>query len=128
MPQYHLDGFYRVMVDVYFNLERTHLRNGWPLGGEAIIQGAVLFSTERYQQNIRNGFNFTTGLTIVQEGAGDLALAALHKYAVNPARLRQHSLAIPDRAFALWSYDRQMKVILDAIEERAISRNSTRER
>eukprot|EP00906_Rhabdomonas_costata_P026507 RCo037759 len=118
LPQSVLDEFYRNKVDVYFNLERTRLGNGWPLGGEAVVHGIVLFSTERFQQNLRNGFYFDEGLTIVDERFLASTLEALHEYAVNPEKLYRHSRAIQQRAFQVWGYDRQMKVILDAIMSR----------
>ena len=114
------------MVDVYYNLERTKVWNGWPLGGEAVVHGSVLFTTELYQQNARNGFNFSRGLTVVV-GSGFASLKTLHDYVVDPAKLHRHSVAIQKRAFQVWGYDRQMKVILDAVEDRIRSQSiSTR--
>jgi len=41
MDQTDLDNFYKSSVDIYINTETGKSLNGWPLGIEALIQGAA---------------------------------------------------------------------------------------
>jgi len=43
-----LEKFYRTKVDIYLNLETGYFLNGWPLGLEAVKEGAVLITTDRH--------------------------------------------------------------------------------
>jgi hypothetical protein len=58
MPQDILDCFYYKNIDVYLNLEKVNVnsKNGWPLGGEAALQGCVLFTKDNYNQNAANNY------------------------------------------------------------------------
>ena len=54
MPQERLDEFYMRNVHVYVNAETGG--NGWPLGAEAAMTGAVLFSTDVSNVSAACGF------------------------------------------------------------------------
>ena len=118
MPQAALDAFYEQSVDIIFNLDRTDRRHGWPLGVEAMIQGAVLFSTDRQQLNAGNGYRFGEEVHIVEEGRFNDTVARLHDYYSDAGLLRRHSVAGQRRVHDLFGYANQMAVILDAIDRR----------
>lgn len=118
MPQQQLDAFYRDEVDIIFNLERTQYRNGWPLGTEGLLMGLVLFTTDAYNLNERNGFNFGTEVTIVTEGRENLTVEAIHRYTLNRHLLLEHSMRGQDRAWEIFGHDRQMGVILSEVGRR----------
>ena len=42
MAQTELEKFYASNVDIIYAHDRTDYKNGWPLGGEAVLQGAIL--------------------------------------------------------------------------------------
>lgn len=46
-----LAKFYQKKVDIYLNLETGYFINGWPLGLEAIREGAVLITTDRHDSS-----------------------------------------------------------------------------
>lgn len=118
MPQQQLDAFYRDEVDIIFNLERTQYRNGWPLGLEGLLMGLVLFTTDAYNLNDRNGFNFGSEVTIVTEGREDLTVEAIHRYTLNRHLLLEHSMRGQDRAWEMFGHDRQMGVIISEVGRR----------
>lgn len=118
MPQANLTAFYRSKIDVYFNLDRTDRRNGWPLGIEAVLEGAVLFTTEDKGMNAANNFKFREGLTIVTEGNEAPALALLHDYVQDRRKLALHSAAIQQRSVDLFGYAQQTGRIARAIKKR----------
>lgn len=57
MDQERLDAFYRGYIDIYINTETGLALNGWPLGSEALLQGAVGITTD--PQGMNAGFNFS---------------------------------------------------------------------
>ena len=48
MDYIQLEKFYQTKVDIYLNLETGYFLNGWPLGLEAVKEGAVLITTDRH--------------------------------------------------------------------------------
>ena len=116
MPQAALDAFYQQSVDIIVNLDRTDCRHGWPLGVEAMLKGAVLFTTDRHNLNARNGYRFGEELHIVEEGRINVTTARLHDYYSDGGLLRRHSATGQRRAHDLFGYANQMAVILDAVD------------
>jgi len=118
MPQASLDAFYREHVDIIFNLERTDRLNGWPLGTEAVAQGAVLFTTDHLNLNERNGYNFGEEVHIVVEANMEATVHRLHLYYGDRPVLHNHSLAGQQRIKEIYGYEAQMPPLLDAIKAR----------
>jgi hypothetical protein len=116
MPQADLLVFYRDTVDVIMSLERTDRENGWPLGIEAVLEGAVLFTMDKFGLNEANGFNFGDGIVIVSEWDTAPVLDKLHSYVHNRELLRIHSRTIQERAFELFSFEKQVGTIFGALE------------
>ena len=94
MTQSELNTFYRrTPISIYVNLDRFSPANGWPLGMEALYaSGALLFSTDDFDLNRRNGFNFGPECTIVNSSNLSSAVARLHAYATNYTLLHTHAL------------------------------------
>jgi hypothetical protein len=118
MPQSNLSLFYRDNVEIYMSLDRTDRLHGWPLGVEAMLQGCVLFTTDRFQLNAANRYNFGDEVTVVEEGNIIPALVQLHEYVSDRQHLAAHSAAIQSRVFGLFSYEQQMEPIFSAIDQR----------
>ena len=118
MPQTALDAFYQQTVDIMFNLDRTDCEHGWPLGTEGLVKGAVLFSTDLHNMNERNGYRFGEEVFIVNETHMNRTVDQLHAYYEDRDMLHRHSLAGQHRAHHLFGFDKQMRVVLGAIDER----------
>ena len=117
MPQTALDALYQRTVDIIFNLDRTERTHGWPLGAEGMVQGAVLFSTDLHNMNERNGYHFGDEVFIVDEARINRTVDRLHAYYGDRDMLHRHSLADQRRAHDLFGFDKQMRVILRAIDD-----------
>jgi hypothetical protein len=113
MPQAELDKVYADRVDVYITCENTDRMNGWPLGSEAVLRGAVLFATDDNNYNDGNGYFFSEGFTRLGNRSADnmAALEQLHRYAEDFNELHRHSVAIQQRAVKLFSFTAQMQPI-----------------
>ena len=112
MPQASLNDFYRRSIDIIFNLDRTNNLHGWPLGCEAVVHGALLFSTDVNGMNELNDFHFADGFFRVVEGNISATVARLHAYALDRQLLQEHSKAIQFRAHSLFGFSRQMGQII----------------
>ena len=124
MPQVSLDALYAARVDIIFNLDRTHNRHGWPLGIEAVLHGAVLFSTDNYGLNKANNYHFKDGFVHVVEGDVVATVEALRTYALDRALLSRHGAAVQERAAKLFSFGEQMGKIIISMKA-AIGRSGT---
>jgi hypothetical protein len=120
MPQAELDKVYVDRVDVYITCENTDRMNGWPLGSEAVLRGAVLFATDDNNYNDGNGFFFSEGFTRLGNRSADnmAALEQLHRYAEDFNELHRHSVAIQQRAVKLFSFAAQMQPIFLELDAR----------
>jgi hypothetical protein len=118
MPQADLLVFYRNTVDLIMSLERTDRENGWPLGLQAVLEGAVLFTTDKFGLKEANDYNFGDGIVIVSEGDEALVLNRLHSYVHDRELLRIHSWKLQERAFELFSFEKQMGTIFGALERK----------
>jgi hypothetical protein len=106
MSQLKLDALYRDKIDVIFNLDRTANVHGWPLGLEAVLHGALLFSTDEQNNNQHNGFFFHEGFVQVRESNISHTVQALHAYVEDRALLQAHSEIIQSRFFSLFGYEK----------------------
>jgi hypothetical protein len=113
MPQANLSLFYEKNVDVICNFETTRYKNGWPLGVEAVLTGALLLTTDSFNLNVRNRFNFNEGLIVANRNNLSDTASWLHLYVNNRRRLQRDSMIIQRRAFELFSYETQLLPILD---------------
>lgn len=115
MAQEKLDRLYETKVDAIFNLERSNRLNGWPLGAEAILRGALLFSTDNYDFNNRTGFNLTDGFVIVNPRDFKNTIASLRQYVKNSTLLYLHRKAIQSKIYNIMRYENVMRRIEDIV-------------
>lgn len=120
MPQVNLSMLYRNEVDVMFSPESHNGGNTWPMGTEAVVQGAVLFSTDFHDMNRLNGYLFDKGFVKITVEA-DECLSFLRQYELNRTLLHEHSQALQARAWQLWNYDALLKPIRDVVLRRAMA-------
>eukprot|EP00339_Tiarina_fusa_P007612 CAMPEP_0117083498 /NCGR_PEP_ID=MMETSP0472-20121206/58793_1 /TAXON_ID=693140 ORGANISM="Tiarina fusus, Strain LIS" /NCGR_SAMPLE_ID=MMETSP0472 /ASSEMBLY_ACC=CAM_ASM_000603 /LENGTH=82 /DNA_ID=CAMNT_0004812157 /DNA_START=272 /DNA_END=520 /DNA_ORIENTATION=- len=59
MNQANLSAFYRDNVDIYVNTEPGKKLNGWPLGMEALLQGAVGIQADPHHLSRTEEWNIT---------------------------------------------------------------------
>lgn len=116
IPQRQLDLFYTDKIDIIFNLDRTYQRNGWPLGAEAVLRGAVLFSTDPVGMNDGNNYHFRNGYVEVQEKNMEKVINLLKQYVENRTLLLTHSHEIQARAFEIFSFGTTQEPILRVVE------------
>ena len=83
-----------------------------------MVQGAVLFSADLHNMNERNGYHFGEEVFIVDEARINRTVDRLHAYNGDRDMLHRHSLAGQRRAHDLFGFDKQMRVILRAIDDR----------
>jgi hypothetical protein len=128
-----LNEFYkRTPIDVYVNLDLQPGINGWPLGLEAMVQGAVLFSTDELDLNTR-GFlrlggeftrvrfrnhskNLAPGVSNQVEIQIQPLLKQLRAYALNRSLLFEHAKATQRRVLELGSAERWGQQYFDYLE------------
>ena len=112
MTQEQLDEFYAsTPIDIYFNLCRSSAINGWPLGGEALMHGALLFSTDALGLNERDDIGFGDEFTKIElpdpatgsnqttshDFPSGYVLSRLHRYVIDRALLLEHAIRTQNR-------------------------------
>jgi hypothetical protein len=115
MTQHQLSHFYHSTIDIVFNLDRTVNSNGWPLGCEAVVAGALLFSTDRFNMNSNNNLHFGAGFHRVTEGFEWPTIERIHHYAHDRFALQRDSLSIQKQMVAATGYPNQMGKIVNII-------------
>lgn len=113
MSQANLNKFYQENVDIICNLDTTKYLNGWPLGVEAVLTGALLLTTDRFNLNERNRFYFNEGLFVADRNNLSEAASWIHRYVNDRRRLQRDSMIIQRLAFFLFNYDAQIQPIID---------------
>ncbi len=139
MAQASLNLAYADQIDIFVNPD-TGITNGWPLGGESLLTGAVIFSTDVRDSNVGSGFGFVplTDATRADNTAefvfletlqpnitvpvflppnitrAALQLAELHS---DRALLESMSLRSQSRACRLFGYDSVLNKMFQAIDK-----------
>lgn len=113
MDQKTLSEFYSSSVDVILNLETGQGINGFPLGCEAILQGAVMLTTDVHNQNKGNNYNFPDFHIVNSVDEIVEKLKSLHD---DRESLAQKSKALQEKMWDLFSYKNTMQKIFDWIE------------
>ena len=121
LSQSALDAFYhRLPIHVYVNLDQTPESNGWPLGGEAIAHGAVLFTTDGLDLNHRNLNHWGEELHVVDVCRLERTVQRLHEYAVSSPQMHHaHAMQSWRNARAL-STKCHMEPIFDVVRRAAL--------
>ena len=122
MNQADLDLFYQNSIDIYINTETGIALNGWPLGIEALLQGAVGVMTNS-QDNYYDSWDFSNEeMFIVPEGQVGIpdivrALAALVK---DRHLLNSMSQKSQKKIHQLLSFSNGQAKVFEAIEKRIL--------
>ena len=117
MNQEHLDTFYREKIDIYINPEPGLHFNGWPLGTEAMIQGAVMITTDPLGMN--NHYHFTKDeMVIVPVGGAEEIATAVVELVNDRALLHRVSNMGQKRLFEVLNYDNGIGKVFEAMEAR----------
>ena len=118
MPQKDLDEFYNKEIDILISPETGKALNGWPLGVEGMVQGCILFTTDRTNLNERSGFNYGDEMVIIDIENISSVVEAIKTLYVDRELLHRRSIEIQKRTFQLFSYEKQMGKIFSFINSR----------
>lgn len=116
MSQKDLDIFYQD-IDIIFNLERGKTDNGWPLGAEAVFQGAILLTVDNNNMNYKNGYNIDKFHIIDSNNINEI-VDKIQKLYEDRGILAQYSNILQKRFYELFSYKDTMSKIFNFIKER----------
>jgi hypothetical protein len=117
MPQNELDNFYNKDVDIYINLNQSNQLQGFPLGGESLLQGCVLLTTDMSKQNGKYlTLNESDGVFIVEPNQINKIISIIHDLYEN--RNKCHQLGIKAQFFShdIFGYTNQQAKIFKFIE------------
>ena len=103
MPQDELSNFYNNNVDVVISLDTGVQINGFPLGVEAIMEGCVVLTTDKHNQNVLNEFNFDPFYIIDTDDIDDIIMRI--NSLTDKNILRQKSNILQNRIYELFNYD-----------------------
>lgn len=118
MPQEQLSQYYYDLVDIYVNPETGILYQGWPLGSEALLEGAVLITTDHKNMNTDSQFNFKSDEIFISnknipETFGEFVVKLYNDREL----LHKYSIKGQQKAHELFSYEKQMLPRFEAIQK-----------
>lgn len=114
MSQKYLDIFYHAMVDIIINCDTGLVFNGFPLGGEAMIQGCVMITPDHYGSNKGNKYGFTEEL-IIEHRPMEI-ITKIRQLDLDRELLLTYSKTSQERSVKLFGFD-HMKAIMKIIDE-----------
>lgn len=119
MSQEKLDKFYHDTIDIYINTELGLVLNGWPLGMEALLQGAVGIQTDPLHVSKRSEWNVSSDeMVIVKEGKDGIPeiVSNLARLIQNPDEICMMSKLSQRNMFQRLSFNNTQLKIFEAIE------------
>ena len=103
MDQNELNNFYNKNVDILISLDSGIQLNGFPLGIEGIIEGCILLTTDIYNQNKLNNFNFDDFFIIDRNDIDNIIKKLL---LLKDKSFRRDKLnVLQDKIYNLFNYD-----------------------
>jgi hypothetical protein len=108
-----LNKFYRETIDIYLNLENGSDFNGWPLGIDAAMEGAVILTTDARKSNDVYKVPHNSYIII---NAIDQAAQIIKDLSTNRDLLLEHSVNTKEYLDKIITYDNQQKRIFNFIE------------
>jgi glycosyltransferase involved in cell wall biosynthesis len=114
LPHYELDALYYNEVDIYLNTETGLEYNGWPIGGEALIQGCVQLSTDPHKSNNEVCYP-KDSLIILSLDDLNIWVDTIHKLYTDNNILRDMSKSSQKFAVSYYSYKNQQGQIFEYI-------------
>jgi len=112
MPIKQLQKFYRDKIDIVLNLEDGKAFNGWPLGIEAALEGAVLITTDVHDTNKYMQYP-ENSLFIVEKDDYRNIIRHIKKLHDDRNLLQVMSSNIQKHSFKMFSYENQQQKIFD---------------
>jgi len=103
MSQDDLSNFYNNNVDILISLDTGINLNGFPLGIEAIMEGCVLLTTDKHNQNKLNEFNFDDFYIIDTDNIDEIIMRI--NILTDKNILLQKSNILQNRIYELFNYD-----------------------
>lgn len=122
MEQNDLDEFYKLSVDIYINTETGKALNGWPLGVEALIQGAVGIQTDPLGMN--SGWGFTDEEMFILQSESDLVTqigSMLVKLVQDRHLLYGMSMKSQKKIFDLLAYEKSQAKVFRALTTKFVN-------
>ena len=116
MSQEDLDKYYEEHVDILFNLETGTALNGFPLGIEGLIRGLVLFTTDHYNLNSKQNFNYGMEMRIVNINDINNMVDELKKLYDDRDLLLSDSIKSQERTLKLFNFENTMEKTFQFIE------------
>ena len=113
MDQNVLSDYYYQNVDILINLDSGKEINGFPLGTEALMQGCILLTTDIFDSNKLNNFNFDEFIIINRDNLDNI-VEKLNKL-LNINYRQNLSYKLQDKTFNLFNYENQMVKIFNYI-------------
>ena len=117
MPMHELMDFYRQEVDIMVSIDTAKAFNGWPLGVEAALNGAVLITTDIANANQHYGFP-NESLFIFDLNQRSAVVEFIHEMNVDRRQLMARSQFCQRAFLTFYAYEAQQGRIfkyLDAL-------------
>lgn len=111
-----LNELYSNEVDILFNLDKGTELNGFPLGIEGALRGAILFTTDPHNSNQRNNFYFSRALRIVNPREIPKIVEQIHSLDLDRNLLMADSHQLQAEMVAKFSFERMMIPTFEFIE------------
>lgn len=108
-----LSNFYKNHIDLYVNLETGAEFNGWPLGIEAAVQGAVLLTTDSRQSASK--YRVPDKTFFISNQIADI-VNGIKQFYENKTLLQEYSINTQAYLTSLISYQQQQSRIFDFIQ------------
>lgn len=108
-----LGEFYKKHINMYLNLETGINFNGWPLGIEAVVQGAVILTTD-YRQSATK-YKIPPNTFFISNHLSDI-VKGIKQFYENKNLLQEYSLNTKAYLTSLISYKQQQSRIFDFIQ------------
>jgi hypothetical protein len=115
MEQIELDKFYYDNVDILINLTTGHTIDGFPLGIEGIINGTMLLTTDTYDMNSKNNFNFDNFI-IISKNNLDMIVDKIKTLYDDRNLLFNKTIELQNKVFSLFNYNKMIENKFDFIE------------
>lgn len=108
-----LSNFYKNHIDLYVNLETGADFNGWPLGIEAAVQGAVLLTTDSRQSATK--YQVPDKTFFISNRIAEI-VNGIKQFYENKTLLQEYSINTQAYLTRLISYQQQQSRIFDFIQ------------
>lgn len=115
MAQDELDNYYYNNVDIVINLTTGKEIDGFPLGIESILNGCLLLTTDTFNMNKSNNFNYNNFIIIIKDNIADIVNKI--KILYDDRKFYNKLLEeLQNKVYGLYNYDNMFIKRFDFIE------------